>query len=317
MSTQKIPDLVTQTVGRWVVRTEADFQGETLTPVRILEVIASTGGVDLGSDALWMTRSPPEGRPYVAISKVDLVVGDESGNIVEGPADIAGALSIDAPDGLFVSARPEAGVNLFQRNSDVVAKDMIGRWLVRTYKNGGNFFLPGRILETEAYEGGKETTARRGMKYAPGTVYVMKHRAYHLLNIATDAPNKASCVMIAKVRFGDEVIDGPGKVSNRFDVTTDNLDGLVLGGDLSIIGFSAADEDIETITPSKADNAVSRYTFPSGETSEPVDANPGQIRVPARGLSLGKELSIVGAYSRPDMVKTGDTGPETVKYGLK
>jgi len=118
----------------------------------------------------------------------------------------------------------------FDRSSDKVAKDLLGRFIVR---DTGNGILSAKIIETGAYEGGKETPSRKGMKYSSGRIFLMPFRGSKLLNITTDKPGYPSCVEIRKLIFDDEIINGSGSVS-KFLKISDDLEGTLLGKELQI-----------------------------------------------------------------------------------
>ena len=120
----------------------------------------------------------------------------------------------------------------FSRNSEEVAVDLLGRMLLRNTKIGST---SGRIIETGVYVGGKETKSREGMKYTPGKIFLMPYRGSSLLNISTDREGFASCVEIRGIAFHSGVINGAGKVARFFDITED-LDSIMLGEELQIIG---------------------------------------------------------------------------------
>ncbi len=123
----------------------------------------------------------------------------------------------------------------FNRNAKEVAKDLIGRLLVRNTNRGTT---AGKIIETGAYEGGSETPSRQGMKYSAGKLFLMPFRGSLLLNIATDKEGYPSCVEIRQVAVHDKTLTGSGLVSKFFEITS-NLDGLVLGNEVQIIGEPA------------------------------------------------------------------------------
>ena len=126
----------------------------------------------------------------------------------------------------------------FARKAEEVARDLLGRTLVRNTERGG--YIGGRITETAAYEDGKETEQMKGMRYAPGTIFLMPFRGHLFLNIATDRKNCPSCVAIREVAFPDKVVRGPGAVSNHLGLTR-NLDGILLGNELEILGEQPED----------------------------------------------------------------------------
>ena len=122
----------------------------------------------------------------------------------------------------------------FGRDAEKVARDLVGRLLVKTT---GREVTTGRILETGAYEGDKGTSSREGMLYAPGAIFLMSYRGTHLFNIATGQIGEPSCVEIRKVAIGTRSIKGSGKIANLFGITPD-LDGILIGEvrELQILG---------------------------------------------------------------------------------
>ena len=122
---------------------------------------------------------------------------------------------------------------LFSRSSEEVAVDLIGRTIERKWGKG---YINGVIREIGAYEEGNETPSRVGMKYSPGTIFLMPFRGSSLLNIATDRTGYPSCVEIREVQFEDKMITGSGAIT-RF-LSLPNLDGAVLGEQLKITGES-------------------------------------------------------------------------------
>lgn len=146
--------------------------------------------------------------------------------------------------------------NFFLRDTVEVARDLLGRYLVRNL-NGQTMIC--RITETEAYIGaidkachayGGRRTARTQTLYAPpGTVYVYQiYGMYHCLNFVTEPEGTASAVLIrgcvpvynensiAQLRFGMDIeqlnrsqrrnfMNGPGKLCKGLyiDKTLNNL----------------------------------------------------------------------------------------------
>ena len=103
----------------------------------------------------------------------------------------------------------------FGRKAEVVAKDLLGRLIVRTTQRG---VTAGKIIETGAYEGGKLTNSRRGMLYPPGSVFLMPFRGFQLFNISTEAEYVPSCVEIRKLAFHDRTLEGAGAVSKALGI---------------------------------------------------------------------------------------------------
>ena len=120
---------------------------------------------------------------------------------------------------------------LFSRSSEEVAVDLIGRTIERKWGKG---YINGVIREIGAYEEGNETPSRVGMKYAPGTIFLMPFRGSSLLNIATDREGYPSCVEIREVQFEDEMVTGSGAIAKFLSLS--DLDGAMLGDELSITG---------------------------------------------------------------------------------
>jgi len=119
--------------------------------------------------------------------------------------------------------------NFFSRPSETVAIDLIGRTLERKWGRG---YIEGVVKETGAYEGGNETPSRIGMKYSPGTLFLMPYRGSLFFNIATDREEYPSCVEIREVRFKNKIVTGPGAITKFLSLS--DLDGSVLGDKLRI-----------------------------------------------------------------------------------
>jgi len=130
----------------------------------------------------------------------------------------------------------------FRRKSEDVARELLGRQLVRNTDIGSTSVS---IIEVGAYEGGNPTPSRAGMNYAPGTVFLMPFRGSQLLNIATDRRGFPSCVEIRAVAFHDRVVEGSGRITNLLDL--EGLDGAVLGNELKIIGKPVDDSEVKKI----------------------------------------------------------------------
>ena len=127
----------------------------------------------------------------------------------------------------------------FARNAEDVAKDLLGKYLIRNID--GNI-IKGKIVETEAYYGGKDPASRaykgktklsEGMWSAPGTIFIYNVHLYWMLNFVTGPENEAQAVLIRAVEpieginlmkkhRGREKIEdlcsGPGKLTMAFDI---------------------------------------------------------------------------------------------------
>ncbi|MCD8211577.1 MAG: DNA-3-methyladenine glycosylase [Oscillospiraceae bacterium] len=148
----------------------------------------------------------------------------------------------------------------FSRDTVTVARDLLGRHLVRVYRGR---VLSGRITETEAYVGrcdrachayGYRRTARTETLFArPGTAYIyMIYGMYHCLNLVTEEEGEPAAVLIRSLEplSGEEtmaglryqrpfkeltaarrknLLNGPGKICQALALDR-SLDGLDLTG---------------------------------------------------------------------------------------
>ncbi len=123
----------------------------------------------------------------------------------------------------------------FNRSTVVVAKSLVGKYLVR---NHGRGTIEGKIIETEAYVGpqdkachaSKGRTARTEVLFGrPGIAYVyFIYGMYHMLNVVTERVDHPAAVLVRAIEVEGELIDGPGKLCrelkidrsmNRLDLT--------------------------------------------------------------------------------------------------
>lgn len=136
-----------------------------------------------------------------------------------------------------MTARPSPGTGaagpvleraFFDRPSPLVARELLGCWLVRR--------RPGRLVrvqlcETEAYLGREDPAshARRGptarnlaMFGMPGTAYVyFIYGLHHCFNIVTGAPGVAAAVLVRAALPDpalDGRLDGPARLSRALDI---------------------------------------------------------------------------------------------------
>ena len=119
----------------------------------------------------------------------------------------------------------------FNRNSVVVAKDLIGKYLVREI-NGKK--VSNKILEVEAYEGSedKASHAHKGktprnnpMFGKPGTIYVYFTYGMHfMLNITCGNEGHPAAILVRSI----EDCIGPGKLTKKLQIDK-MLNGQVLG----------------------------------------------------------------------------------------
>ncbi len=117
---------------------------------------------------------------------------------------------------MIIIAQVMAHPNIFARKPEVVAKDLLGRYLVR--KVPGSGILTATIAGVGAYSGDLGQPSRAGMNYAPGEIFMMSYRGLHMLNVATERSGVPSCVEIRAVRFGEELVEGSARIANRLKI---------------------------------------------------------------------------------------------------
>ncbi len=166
--------------------------------------------------------------------------------------------------------------DFYDRDTVAVARDLLGKRLVRVLPGGGR--LIGRITETEAYVGrmdkachayGYKRTPRTETLFAPpGTAYIyLIYGMYHCLNLVTEPEGEPCAVlirgaravengdMIAQNRFGRKrseltvyqeknFLNGPGKLCRGFALTRaqNGLDVTDPGGELYVCGGPAPEK---------------------------------------------------------------------------
>lgn len=139
----------------------------------------------------------------------------------------------------------------FNRDTKKVAKDLIGRYLVRETNKGK---MIGKITEVEAYAGPndkachcydyKKTERTKIMYKIPGTHYVyLIYGMYHCLNVVTEKEGMPCAVLIRElypikgielmkknrtVKIGKNyknLVDGPGKLCMALKITKEKFNG--------------------------------------------------------------------------------------------
>jgi len=112
--------------------------------------------------------------------------------------------------------------DFFARTADVVAPELLGKYLVRSQGGSERALM---ITEAEAYDGfddlashaAKGKTLRTEVMYGkPGHWYVyLIYGMYEMLNIVTGKTDYPSAVLIR----GAEGLDGPGKLTRELSIT--------------------------------------------------------------------------------------------------
>ncbi len=141
----------------------------------------------------------------------------------------------------------------FNRRADSVARDLVGRSIVR---NMGSQQIVGTIVETGAYEGGNETASRSGMKYVPGTIFLMPYRNTELFNLSTGKPKEASCVELREIIIQNKRIVGAGRITDA--LKAHGLDGVFVGDEIRLIGNPVVKDQVKS-KEGKSDNCLGYF----------------------------------------------------------
>ena len=120
----------------------------------------------------------------------------------------------------------------FSRPTLEVARTLLGKYLVRRNKSG---VRSARIIEVEAYVGpddrashaSRGRTNRTGVMFGPpGIAYVyLVYGMHHCLNVVTEREGYPAAVLIRAVAQDSTLIDGPGRVTRRYEIDR-SLNGL-------------------------------------------------------------------------------------------
>jgi 3-methyladenine DNA glycosylase Mpg len=152
--------------------------------------------------------------------------------------------------------------DFFARNALEVAKELVGKRLVREVK-GSKIELV--ITEISAHEGGSPTQARNGMNYAPGRIFLMPFRGRLFLNIATDHAGMPSCVFIRKGAdiTGKQIIllDGPAKLTKHLRIF-ERMDGELLNSELFVEDSFVDPKLVAAGDCGTAENCLGCFTYP-------------------------------------------------------
>ncbi|GBD34228.1 Putative 3-methyladenine DNA glycosylase [bacterium HR34] len=125
--------------------------------------------------------------------------------------------------------RKRLGRKFFTRNTLLVAKDLLGKYIVRKYRGK---LIVGKIVETEAYIGpkdkashafgGKITKRNLAEYYIGGHIYIyLVYGMYWQFNISTGKAGSPECVLLRALEpdNGDcKLANGPGKLCNYLKV---------------------------------------------------------------------------------------------------
>ena len=205
-----------------------------------------------------------------------------------------------------------AGSEFYCRDTLTVARELVGRYLVRETAEGP---LVCQITETEAYVGavdkachayGGRRTERTAVLYAaPGTVYVyLIYGLHHCLNLVTEPAGTAAAVLIraaaprwgvdriARNRFGvkeadltpyqrKNLLNGPGKLCRGLAITREmnalppDNPLLYVCGRLPGLGLEAVSPPLRAGRRIGIDYAEEAAAFPWRFWAEEADLCPG------------------------------------------
>lgn len=116
--------------------------------------------------------------------------------------------------------------SFFERNAEVVAREILGKILVRTIEGK---ILRARIVETEAYFGEDDPASRASkgknkisemMRESSGKILIYNVHMHKMLNFVTDKKGVASAVLIRAVEplNFDLRCSGPGLLTNNLKI---------------------------------------------------------------------------------------------------
>lgn len=145
---------------------------------------------------------------------------------------------------IYIPRRSEAlDEAFFARPSESVARDLLGRTLVRE-RNGATLYA--KIQELAVWDGDKNHMRKETLS-APGTLIVFTSYAQKVFGISTDDIGKPSCVILRAATVGDkkgigEYVEGTGMISEALDIDKD-YNGLPLRHSPLWIGGQSVDEN--------------------------------------------------------------------------
>jgi DNA-3-methyladenine glycosylase len=142
--------------------------------------------------------------------------------------------------------------DFFSRDTIIVAKDLIGKFLIRAESD---YRMIGKITEVEAYLGPNDKASHsynfrkskrtKVMYEKPGTLYVyLVYGMYYCLNVITEQEGIPCAVLIRKlypidgieimkerrkIKIGKNfknLMDGPGKLCMAMDITKEKFNGI-------------------------------------------------------------------------------------------
>lgn len=126
--------------------------------------------------------------------------------------------------------------SFYRRPAPKVAKDLLGKYLVKKDKNG---IKKGMITEVEAYHGfddlachgsNGKTERNKNMFKKGGIAYVyLIYGIHHCFNVVTNGDGKPSAVLVRAL--DNKKADGPGKLTKELGISKDEHNGVDLTDD--------------------------------------------------------------------------------------
>lgn len=114
-------------------------------------------------------------------------------------------------------------IDFYERATQNVARDLLGKFLVRRFPNGS--LISRMITETEGYDGphdlashaSRGRTARTDVMFGPAGIWYVYfvYGMHHMLNVVTGPEHYPAAVLIRSV----EGICGPGRLTRALKIT--------------------------------------------------------------------------------------------------
>jgi len=150
----------------------------------------------------------------------------------------------------------------FAREAEEVARDLLGRTLVR--ERGNKSSLYARLTEVAPWD--ESNSMVKETLYAPGTFLVLTRYAKKVFGVATEEIGVPSCVTFISAAIGDrrgfrEYAKGPGNLSKVLEVEKE-LDGVPIDfSPMWIGGESVSNDRIHQRKPSRLPAGCMGYFY--------------------------------------------------------
>ena len=112
--------------------------------------------------------------------------------------------------------------SFFERNSEEVAKELLGKYLIMT---SDDKLIKVKLTEIGAYEGITKTSPKE-LYYEPGILFITKKFNQNLLDISTNKKDNPSCVTLrgCEIQLENRIerINGPGNLAKTLGINENN-----------------------------------------------------------------------------------------------